>query len=401
MRYSVWNIIGALMIALGQWLQVILITRVLGLYDVGVFTYFLVIIGPLILLTRFSLSILIPTQQRFNYSHQVFFYYRNIMNILFIISAVLITFLLGLTVYEKLCLIIFIIFKYFETKEEFIYTENIAKGNIRFLAFSKVYKSIVTTLLFTLAIIVFKSLMAGMLSLFISQLVMYYFYDRQFTRIAHSKKFVMKRDAFRNIFLLGIGLTMVEVLSSLMTNVPRFLIEHYYSMVELGIFGTLMYLATLTGNIIIAINQGVVADLVQYRKENIKKFNQFLFKIFIVLTALIIVGEFILLNFGTNILALIYSEVFLNYQKEIILLGILLCFEVYSKVLEMVISILNKYKIQVVMQGISFIVIVVLSFIFIISHGILGALVAAVITQVLLFIGQLIVVFYYIKHVEV
>lgn len=398
MRHSVLNIVGTLMIALCQWLQVILITRVLGLYEVGVFTYFLAVMGPLVLLARFSLSILVPTQEKLNYSFQTFFYYRNVMNLVFVGAGVIVTLTLGLTIYEKLCLIIFIIFKYYETKEEFVYTENIALGHIQFLAQSKIYKSIVTTLMFVAAVIIFESLMAAVMSLFFSQFLVYLFYTGRYTTVNHKDRFSISRKQFKNIFILGIGLTLVEVLSSLMTNIPRFLIEHYFSMVELGIYGTLMYAATLTSNIIIAINQAVVSKLVNYRKENHRQFNVYLVKLFLILTVLIILGELVLITYGTQIFAFIYSDVFLEFNTEMILLAILLSFQVYSKVLEMIMSILNQYKIQVMMQGITFILIVVLSFILIAPYGITGALLAALITQVLHLLAQVIAVVYYNKE---
>ncbi len=46
-----------------QWLQVILITRMIGLYEVGLFSYFLAIVAPLVLFSRFSFSDLVPTQR--------------------------------------------------------------------------------------------------------------------------------------------------------------------------------------------------------------------------------------------------------------------------------------------------------------------------------------------------
>src|SRR5699024_6563447 len=132
------NIVGTIFMAFNQWLQVILITRLLGLYEVGLFSYFLALTGPLVLFTRFSLSRLVPTQTKLSYDYAIFKQFRDITNYGFIIMAVVTMIFIDLNVYESLCLLVFILFKYFENKEEFIYTENIAESRISFLALSKI-----------------------------------------------------------------------------------------------------------------------------------------------------------------------------------------------------------------------------------------------------------------------
>src|SRR5699024_12562204 len=82
-----------------------------------------------------------------------------------------------LGMYEKICFMIFIIFKYYENKEEFIYTENIAESRILFLGQSKIIKSIVIIILFSISTYIFESLMMSITSLFIGQFLVYYFFD--------------------------------------------------------------------------------------------------------------------------------------------------------------------------------------------------------------------------------
>lgn len=395
MQARVMNIIGTLLLAVNQWLQIILITRLLGLYEVGMFSYFLALTGPLVLFSRFMLSVLVPTQRKLSYDYAVFHEFRNITNYAFVLLTVILALLVDLSIYETACLIIFVLYKFYENKEEFIYAENIAESRIRFLAYSKIYRSIITIILFAGATFIFESLLITMFSLFVSQVIVYYTYDRKFT--FSRMKWKMTRREFMNIFYLGIGLSIVEVLNSLVANIPRYVIEHFHSVETLGIFATIMYFATITNNVVVAINQSVVAGLAKQAERNIRRFYRSFIKLCGVFLALVVGGEIILLLFGNDILVFVYGEQFIGYQDELVLLGILLFFTVYTKLFEMALSIFNIYNLQVLLQGVTFIMTIIFSIAIIIPYGLAGAFIVAIITHIILAAGQIAVLIYHWK----
>lgn len=396
MHARILNIAGTLLLALNQWMQIILITRLLGVYEVGVFSYYLALLGPLVLFSRFMLAVLVPTQRRLTYDYDVFRQFRRLTNMAFLATAVVLTVLIDLDLYESTALFIFVLFKFYENKEEFIHTENIAEARIAFLAYSKIYKSIVTIVLFATATFLFESLLASIASLLISQMLIYYFYDRRFT---FSKgRHAITWQEIRNILLLGFGLSIVEVLNSLVANIPRYVIEHYHSVETLGIFSTIMYFATITNNVVVAIKESVVADLVRHAERSIRAFYRAFFKLCLMFLVLIVMGEFILLSYGEEILVFVYGEQFIGYQNEMMLLGMLLVFTVYSKLFEMALSIFNLYNIQVLLQSAALIITVALSIAVIIPYGLVGAFIVAIATNAVLIMGQVAVLLWHRKN---
>lgn len=394
----VMNIVGTLFMAANQWLQVILITRLLGLYEVGLFSYFLALTGPLVLFARFSLSRLVPTQTKLSYDYAIFKQFRDITNYGFIFMSLAAVIFIDLTVYESLCLFFFVLFKFYENKEEFIYTENISESRISFLALSKIYKSILTIIFFTATIFIFDSLLMAMVSLLVSQVLIYYFYGLKFTFSPRKPVVKLNSGDFKKIFALGIGLSLVEVLSSLVSNVPRYMLEYFHSVETLGIFATIMYFALITNNIVFALNEGFIAGLAREARQNIRSFYRSFFKIcgvFLILTA---AGEIILILFGNDILVLVYGEEFMGYQREMLLLGVLLFFIVYTKLFEMALNVLNLYTPQVVMQAITFVTTIVLSIAVIIPFGLAGAFIVSISTHLLLLLGQITILMYHRKY---
>lgn len=398
MQARIMNIVGTLLMAINQWLQIILITRLLGLYEVGLFSYFLALTGPLVLFSRFTLARLLPTQRRLKYDYIIFKQFRTVTNYAFIIVSIILMIFIDLGMYEKICFMIFIIFKYYENKEEFIYTENIAESRILFLGQSKIIKSIVIIILFSISTFIFESLMMSITSLFIGQFLVYYFFDRKHSISIKNDWSSMTAAQFKNIFLLGFGLCVVEILSSLSTNIPRYILEEYHSVEVLGIFATIMYFTVITNNIVMAINEGVIANLSRESMASIRKFYRSFFKLCIMFSVLIIIGEIILILYGNDIVILVYGSEFIGLEREMILLGVLLVFVVYSKILEMALSILNLYKQLVFIQMLTFVSTLVLSLIVIIPYGLTGAFIVAIITLSLMVAGQIGVLIHHWQH---
>ncbi|WP_271400430.1 lipopolysaccharide biosynthesis protein [Salinicoccus roseus] len=398
MQAKVMNVAGTLMFALNQWLQVILITRLLGLHEVGLFSYYLALTGPLVLFSRFMLAVLVPTQRKLAYGYGIFHEFRNITNYVFIAASILVMLAVDLSMYERLCLIIFVLYKFYENKEEFIYTENIAESNIGFMARSKIYKSVLTIVLFTAAALLAPSLAMVIGSLLISQMLIYYMYDRRHSMSLKRPGIDIRWREFRNIFILGIGLSIVEVLNSLVTNVPRYVLEHFHGVETLGIFATIIYFMIITNNVVVAINQSVVAGLSKEADAGAGVFYRSFLKLCGMFLILVIIGEVVLLTFGGTILTTVYGEQFAGYGREMLLLGILLIFTVYTKLFEMALSIFNIYNMQLVLQGITFTAAIALSFILIIPYGLTGAFLVAIFTYMILASGQIIVLAHHWKY---
>ena len=394
MKIKMLHVLSTLLFSLNQWLQVILITRVIGLYEIGLFSYFLAIAGPLVLFSRFSFSDLVPTQKKYDYGYSIFFKYRNIMNMLFLLLIIILAVIFDFSTYEAVCFMLFGIYKFYETKEDFIYTENIAESNIKFLAASKIIKSIITAVLFAAGVFIAESLLAAIASLLISQMIIYYFYDKKFTFINRTETLQFGRKHFKHIFWLGIGLSLVGLLSSLNANIPRYFLEYYFSVEVLGMYATIMYFATISLNIVITINQSLIAELARTAAQNIRAFYNFFIKIMIFYLAAIIIGNIILFLYGSQLLVFIYGNDFLGFERELMLLGIFISLIVIEKTQEMIMNIFNLYNIQVFFQIMNIVLTTVLSIIFIIPYGIGGAFAVAIVTGLFVVAGQITAIIY-------
>lgn len=394
MKIKMLHVFSTLLFSLNQWLQVILITRIIGLYEIGLFSYFLAIIGPIILFSRFSFSDLVPTQKKYNYSYSIFLKYRNIMNGLFLFLILVLAVTFDFSMYESICFILFGVYKFYETKEDFIYTENISESNIKFLAYSKILKSILTVFLFSAAVFMAESLIAAIMSLMVSQIVIYYIYDRRFSFSNKREAMLFQRMHFKHIFWLGIGLSAVGLLSSLNANIPRYFLEYYFSVEMLGIYATIMYFSTISLNIVITINQSLIAELARKASNSLREFYKLFFKVLTFYLVAIIIGNILLFMYGNQLLVFVYGSEFSGFHKELLLLGLFISLIVIEKSLEMAMNIFNLYNIQAVFQLINIVLTVILSIILIVPYGISGAFLVAILTGLFVVAGQITAIIY-------
>ncbi|WP_411843782.1 hypothetical protein [Salinicoccus sp. HZC-1] len=398
MRDKILHVCSTLLFSLNQWIQVILITRMIGLYEMGLFSYFLAIVAPLVLFSRFSFSDLVPTQRKYSYGYTMFSRFRSILNYIFLFSMAVFALTLDLNPYEIICLILFSVFKFFETKEDFIYTENIAESNINFLAHSKIIKSIVTLSLFAVAVFVTHSLMVAIISLLISQVLVYYMYDKKFSSYDNYQARLFGRMHFKHIFWLGLGLSVVGLLSSLNANIPRYILEHYHSVEDLGIYATIMYFSAIALNIVITINQSLIAEFASAAAKSLRRFYTSFLKLMALYVIVLLAGNIILILYGNDILVFVYGAQFEGYQTEMLLLGVFISLIVFEKSLEMALNIFNLYNIQVILQMANFIFTVVLSILFIVPFGISGAFIVAIISAFIVLVAQVSTILYTRKY---
>lgn len=388
MKIRFLNIIASLLLAFSQWLQIIIITNFLGLSDVGVFTLIIAILGPMVLMSRYSFFSLIPTENYHQLSLNKYKSARIIFNILYLTIIIFLLIVLQIDWYSKICLILYAIFKFYENQEEFIYIENVVRKNLKFLAYSKIIKSILSIVLFYFCIFFSNSLIIGIIGLIISQIAIYYVWDKRFSTLARST-YRLKMIDFKIILKLGMSLTIVSIFTSLVTNIPRYTIEFYYDSSTLGIYATLLYFVLLANNVTITLNTTFIVDFTESLEKGKKYFVKKFVRIMLIYTLLGLIAFLIFSIYGSEILSSVYGLNYDNYEDEILLLSIYLMLTILSKYMEMILNVLNAYLDQAKIHFFSLILTLLLSLMLIPEHGLAGALFVNVTTFILVIVVQI------------
>lgn len=359
MKNSAINLTGTILLALSQWLQIFIITRFIGLYEAGIFSLFMAIMAPLVILVRFNFINLIPTYIKIDISKFDFVFYRFISNIFFLIISLLIVIYGNFNYYENFCFIIFILFKLIENKEELHHCYMIKRGEIYKFSKCKVIKALTNIILIIIFALTSNTLISIILSILFSQLISY-IYTLKLSNENFKINSAKNIKNIKNIFYLGFGITLAALLSSLLVTIPKYYIQYNFNSRDLGVFSALLFFSTLANNFVITINQSLIKDLVKVYHSNIKAFLNKVITLYIIFSIFCLMGVLCSYFFGAQIIVFIYGKIFIKYSSEIFLLSIFISLNMIFKITEMIMNILNIYNVQVTIHIISLVSLVMM-----------------------------------------
>ena len=135
--------------------------------------------------------------------------------------------------------------------------------------------------------------------------------------------FMERRRVLVRIIVLAFPLGIVTGILSLDVNIPRYAINQYLGMRDLGIFAALAYTTVAVNMFIQALGQAVSPRLARHFADgDIRAFNGLLKKMVLVNLIIGLTGVLVIFLGGEKILALIYTQEYAAYSKLFLLLMI-------------------------------------------------------------------------------
>jgi O-antigen/teichoic acid export membrane protein len=175
---------------------------------------------------------------------------------------------------------------------------------------------------------------------------------------------------FKCAFPLGIA----QMVASLNANIPRYIIEHFQGVKELGIYAAIIYIVVAGHNLIIAISNSILPILsISFKEGNIKSFKRIQLFVVSLTTILGCCALSIIYFMGNEILYIIYGSEFSSYSQEFLLITLFGIILYISKFIETGLSATRKFRVQPYINLTTFLLVIIGSFYFIPLYGIIGA----------------------------
>lgn len=174
-----------------------------------------------------------------------------------------------------------------------------------------------------------RNLVVGIVGMLAVQFAVWLIYDRGkaicLLRNVHNDTRVGRPrfDAKRlwQLALLALPLGLVMTIISLNTNIPRYFLERYAGVAQLGIFAALAYLIVAGNTLIMALGQAALPRLAnEYANGNQNKFRQIL--IWLVVIGMVVGAGGLVLAWlaGSWILTIVYGPEYAEYNHTFVLL---------------------------------------------------------------------------------
>lgn len=348
----IWNTIGSTLAAISSLVFLIIVTRVNGVFDAGIFTY------------SFSTACLFYTISIYSTrSYQVtdinkknsdFDYIYNRLTTCIIMLAVSFIFCLikKYDIYKSTILILLSFFKCLETMEETLYAILQKNGKLENVGKSMSIRSIFDYILFFIIDIITNNIIISIISIVIINILIILLYDINKIKTVNLKITKFSKSQNLNLLKLGFNTFVFSFLSIYLINASRYAIDNNLSDDLQTIYGIIVMPAmvmSLLSQFVIQPFLTRITNYIEFKEiDNLKKIIvKIIGTMLIIGMIVIIVGAVI----GIPVLNIIYNLKLNNYKIEFILILIGALFYGISIIISTILIALRKTFSQVISLG--------------------------------------------------
>lgn len=316
----IWNMVGSTINAFLSLFLMIIVTRINGLDQAGVFTF------------AFSLACLLQVIGVFSgRAYQVTERDKKITDSDFIMNKALTCFMMLLVslIYlvlhhydlsKNLIIMLLVFYKLLEAFAEVFYGIIQKNGDLYKVGISLSLKSVLSILLFAIINIVTKNLIFALFSIVFVQILILVLYD-----IRNANKHLVKTKANKSHALLimksGVTIFIVTLLTQYVINAPKYAIDSLSTNEMQTIYGIIAMPAT----IIILIGQFLIHPFLTklallLKKKKMKEFHQVIFRMLSCIFLIGVVADFVAYLIGIPFLEFVYGVSLSNYKIDLLII---------------------------------------------------------------------------------
>ena len=394
----IWNTIGSGLNSFNSLLFMIIVTRINGIKDAGVFTLCFATSCMLYVIAIYSGRTYQVTETDKEVTDNEYIINRFLSSSIMLIISILWSIFNDYNIYKTIILIMLCVFKITEAIADVLYGILQKNDRLDLVGKSLFIKSSLNIILFALINFFTKKLILACLSLSIINILVIIIYDLKYVRKYKEK--IVKKDfnIVLKIFTFGFYTFLYTLIANYLVNIPRYAIDKTLTIEYQTIYGILIMPASIIMLANMFIIQPVITSLKQhYIDNNNKQFTKLALKI-ISYTAIIGIGCIILANFfGIIFFKIVYGLDLSKYKISLLIIIFGATLYTISSVFFFFLLIMRETKIQVLIYTIACCVAYISSSILVEKYRIDGGAYSYIIMMTVLLIIYIITFIFKVK----
>lgn len=369
-----WNMIGASSNAFTSLIFAIVVTRINGLEEAGIFTYAFATACLFYVIGIYAGRAFQVTDITEKYSDTDYIYHRIITCIVMMLTIVGFNIIKGYDIFKSAIMLLLCFYKVTEAFSEVLYAIVQKKEHLYQVGISMTIKAIVSMIVLFIVDYFTKNLILSCISIVAVNLIGIVFYDLKNINKVEIIKTKFSIDKIKSIFVAGFFTFVLTFLGAYLINAPRYAIDDILTSDLQTIFGIIIMPATFMGLLGQYIIQPALTKIANSLKE--KNYKNLKNIITFVIVAIILIGIFVLLIayfLEAPVLGIIYGVDLNPYilSMMIIILGSIM----YSLgiMISYILIAFRKTFVQAVVYTIVSIIATILSYVLVKKIEILGA----------------------------
>ena len=293
----IWNIIGASMNAFNSLFFTIVVTRIYGIDDAGIFTYCFATACLLYIIGVYAGRTFQVTDISNKNSDTDYIYHRIITCLVMVLAIFVFGLVKQFDIYKFMIFIELGLFKCVEAFAESIYAIIQKNNQLYKVGISMFLKSIIALIVFIIINLITKNLLIACLSIVVINIIILILYDLRNLKKINVNKTKFSKEIIINLFKIGSFTFVLTFLGNYIINISRYAIDDVLTNDIQTIFGIIIMPASLMGLLGQYIIQPALTKISEYIKN--KDYNG-LKKIFYKLIGI---------NFGLGAITVIVASV--------------------------------------------------------------------------------------------
>lgn len=380
-----WNMVGTSTNAFTSLFFMIIVVRINGVDQAGLFTFAFSTASLLLNIAMYSGRVYQVTERDPQYNGSDFFFTKIITCSIMLLASILFLVFKDYTAYKNFIILTLCIFKLLEGFTEVIYAYIQNDGKLYQVGISFTMKSVIGVVVFLLIDFFTKQLWLACLALIVNYIIIFLAYDLPNVRKVFKLDRKIRFDKVFSLLRLGFFTFAIAFLSLYILNAPKYAIDDLLSNDIQTIFGIIMMPATL----IILIAQFILHPYLLHINQmlldnNYKKLVSITHKLLGIILGIgvvVLLGSYFL---GIPILNFVYNISLNEYLSSlmIVMLGSVFC--ATSTILSNILVAMRKTFQQFIIYILAAVTVFFLSKVFVGSFGIIGACVTYTAVMILI-----------------
>lgn len=310
-----WTLAGNIVYGGTQWGILVLLARLGSTEAVGVFSLGLAITAPIMLFSSLQLRAVQATDARLDFQFQDYAGLRIVMTII----AACVIFVVGRALYRgetALTIAAFALSKGIDSLSDIVYGLWQQQERMDLIAKSLMLRGALALAAAAVCFAVSHAVWITVCGMATAWAVVFAAFDIRngITVASEMHQTVMPRFSaarMKRLVCLSLPLGVVTMLISFNSNIPRYMISHYRSVGDLGVFSALAYLPIAGTLIVGALGQSAIPRLALYASQGkTREFRALSHRLLLIGLTLGMCGVLAALAFGQQIITLIYGRAY-------------------------------------------------------------------------------------------
>lgn len=390
----IWNTLGTTINAFNSLFFLIIVTRINGVNNAGIFSLAFSIGNLLFILGVYCGRVFQVTDNDKSNDDFSYFNLHIITAIMMLLIAVLFSVIRGYPQVKLLAIIGLVVAKALEAIADSFHAVIQKNDELFKVGISLTIRSVLNLLLFTIVDLLTENMLLAIYSLVIADLFILAIYDIRNAKLDLLKNYRFDKNKVLKIFKEGFFAFLFTFLNLFLINIAKFAIDFNLPNKMQTIYGIIIMPATVISLVSQFIIHPYMLEIKEYINKNAYKNLIELIKklllIIICFTIICIVGAWLV---GIPILNIIYGIDLINYKIPLIIILIAGMFYAMSTILSCVLIAYRKIKSQAIIYLIVSIISIVISFALVNVCGVSGAAISYLITMIIVFICLLVLTY--------